>query len=86
LASNLGRSKKDYQRSFKGSQGVETMTDRFDFEQQIMSCWGMVDDVKLLAKRGAGSADFEALSAVYHHKFEELFEQFETLIHNRKLT
>ena len=62
------------------------MTDRFDFEQQIMSCWGMVDDVKLLAKRNAGSADFEELSAVYHHKFEELFEQFETLVHERKLT
>jgi hypothetical protein len=65
---------------------METMTDRFDFEQQIMSCWGMVDDVKLLAKRNAESADFEALSVVYHHKFEELFEQFETLVHERKLT
>jgi hypothetical protein len=64
---------------------MEAMTDRFDFEQQIMSCWGMVDDVKLLAKLNAGSADFEALSAVYHHKFEELFEQFETLVHERKL-
>jgi hypothetical protein len=62
------------------------MTDRFDFEQQIMSCWGMVDDVKLLAKRGAGSADFDALASVYQHKFEELFEQFETLINERKLT
>ena len=62
------------------------MIDRFDFEQQIMSCWGMVDDVKLLAKRSADSADFEALSAVYHHKFEELFEQFETLVKERKLT
>jgi hypothetical protein len=62
------------------------MTNRFDFEQQIMSCWGMVDDVKLLAKRGADRADFEALSAVYQHKFEELFEQFETLVHQGKLT
>lgn len=62
------------------------MTNRFDFEQQIMSCWGMVDDVKLLAKRGADSADFEALSEVYQHKFEELFEQFETLVHQGKLT
>jgi hypothetical protein len=62
------------------------MTDRFDFEQQLMSCWGMVDDVKLLAKRDAGSADFEALASVYQHKFEELFDQFETLIRERKLT
>ena len=62
------------------------MTDRFDFEQQLMSCWNMVDDVKLLAKRGAESADFDALAAVYQHKFEELFDQFETLIHERKIT
>lgn len=62
------------------------MTDRFDFEQQIMTCWNMVDDVKLLAKRDAGSADFQALAQVYQHKFEELFEQFETLVHERKLT
>ena len=62
------------------------MSDRFDFEQQLMTCWGMVDDVKLLAKRDAGSADFQALAQVYQHKFEELFEQFETLVHKRKLT
>jgi hypothetical protein len=82
----VGNSQEDFYRGLKGQTGVEAMTDRFDFEQQIMSCWGMVDDVKLLAKRGAESADFEALSAVYHHKFEELFEQFETLVHERKLT
>ena len=62
------------------------MTDRFDFEQQLMTCWNMVDDVKLLAKRGAESADFEALATVYQHKFDELFEQFETLVKERKLT
>jgi len=62
------------------------MSDRFDFEQQLMTCWGMVDDVKLLAKRDAESADFQALAQVYQHKFEELFEQFETLVHERKLT
>lgn len=62
------------------------MSDRFDFEQQLMACWGVVDDVNLLAKRGAESADFEALARIYQHKFEELFEQFETLVHERKLT
>ena len=59
--------------------------DRFDFEQGIMQCWNMVDDVKLLAKRGAESADFEALASVYHHKFEELFAQFENGVHERKI-
>jgi hypothetical protein len=82
----VGNSQENFYRGSQSQTGMEAMTDRFDFEQQIMSCWGMVDDVKLLAKRGAESADFEALSAVYHHKFEELFEQFETLVHERKLT
>ena len=59
--------------------------DRFDLEQGIMQCWNMVDDVKLLAKRGAGSADFEALAAVYHHKFDELFAQFENGINEGKI-
>ena len=59
--------------------------DRFDFEQGIMQCWNMVDDVKLLAKRGAESADFEALASVYQHKFEELFAQFEDGVHERKI-
>lgn len=62
------------------------MSDRFDFEQQLMTCWNIVDDVKLLAKRNASSADFEALATVYQHKFDELFEQFESLVHERKLT
>jgi hypothetical protein len=59
--------------------------DRFDLEQGIMQCWNMVDDVRLLAKRGAESADFEALSAVYHHKFEELFDHFEAMIKDKKI-
>jgi hypothetical protein len=64
----------------------ETKTfDRFDLEQGIMQCWNMVDDVKLLAGRGASGADFEALAAVYHHKFEELWAQFENGIQERKI-
>jgi hypothetical protein len=59
--------------------------DRFDLEQGIMQCWSMVDDVKLLAQRGASSADFESLAAVYQHKFEKLFAQFEAGIQERKI-
>jgi hypothetical protein len=60
--------------------------DRFDLEQGIMQCWNMVDDVRLLARRDASSADFEALASVYHHKFEELWAQFENGVHERKIT
>ena len=60
--------------------------DRFDLEQGIMQCWNMVDDVKLLVRRSAGSADFDSLAQLYQHKFEELFAQFETGVQERKIT
>ena len=63
----------------------ETKFDRFDFEQGIMQCWNMIDDVKILVKREATAEDFDALARVYQHKFEELFAQFETGIHERKI-
>ena len=44
--------------------------DRFDLEQSIMQCWNMVDDVKLLAKRGATAEDFDGVAQLYQHKFE----------------
>ena len=59
--------------------------DRFDLEQGIMQCWNMVDDVRLLARRGASAQDFEGLSRLYHHKFEELWAQFENGVHERKI-
>jgi len=59
--------------------------DRFDLEQGIMQCWNMVDDVKLLAQRGAAPKDFEGVAQLYQHKFEELFAQFEAGIQERKI-
>jgi hypothetical protein len=59
--------------------------DRFDFEQGIMQCWNMIDDVNLLVKRGADPADFEGVARLYQHKFEELFAQFENGVHERKI-
>lgn len=64
---------------------TETKFDRFDFEQGIMQCWNMIDDVKLLVKREATAEDFAALAQVYQHKFEELFEQFETGVSEGKI-
>lgn len=50
---------------------------RFDLEQEILDCWKLTDDVKLLAGRSAKPEDFEALSKVYDHKFNQLWETFE---------
>jgi hypothetical protein len=59
--------------------------DRFDLEQGIMQCWNMVEDIKLLAQRNAPVEDFAAVATLYQHKFEELFDQFETGIEERKI-
>jgi hypothetical protein len=64
---------------------TETNFDRFDFEQSIMQCWNMIDDMKLLVKREAPVEDFDALARLYQHKFEELFEQFETGVSEGKI-
>jgi hypothetical protein len=61
---------------------------RFDLEQQIMDCWGVVDDIKTLYRQ----TDIRQLSedewlncllgfsTVYQFKFEQLFDTFEKLI------
>ena len=59
--------------------------DRFDLEQGIMQCWNMIDDVKLLVKRGAPVEDFDGVSRLYQHKFEELFAQFENGVTEGKI-
>lgn len=59
-------------------------TDRFDLEQQILDCWGVTDDIKLLSKNNAKSEDFSALAAVYEFKFNQLWNTFETMCAERQ--
>lgn len=61
------------------------MADRFDFEQQILSCWGVVDNLKMLANRHNGSVEeleelVQAVALVYDAKFQECFATFEDLL------
>jgi hypothetical protein len=62
--------------------------DRFDFEQQIMSCWNVTSDLKDL-----NEALFEAglttdqisniltgIEQLYQIRFDKLFRQFEDLV------
>lgn len=54
---------------------------RFDFEQDIMHCWSLIDDIKIFAQRDDVNQDqWMALAAVYEVKFSHLFEQFEIMI------
>ncbi len=55
------------------------MSDRFDLEQQILDCWGIVDDLN----RAPVNAYTKALQVVYQEKFEHLFNTFEQLVHKR---
>ena len=59
---------------------VPRSVDRFDLEQQIMQCWGMVDDLRAFANSGADTDELRALSKVYDRKFDILFETFSTMI------
>lgn len=68
---------------------------RFDLEQQIMSCWSIVDDINLLNSKhqdepGSMSPDDVAnyllgLETIYHVKFEKLFDTFEQLVREKKI-
>lgn len=66
------------------------MSTRFDFEQQIMSCWSVCDDLKAIET----ITDVRQLSedemlnlligirSLYQIKFENLFAMFEEMIQN----
>jgi len=59
---------------------VPKTVDRFDLEQQILTCWSMVDDLRAFANSGATTDEFQALARVYDRKFDILFETFSTMI------
>jgi len=60
--------------------------DRFDFEQEIMHCWSITDDIKAFAARDdILTEQWIALAQVYEVKFNVLFDTFEQLIKEKKL-
>jgi hypothetical protein len=59
---------------------------RFDLEQEIMQCWNVVDDLKMLVETDTVSVQsIEAIRTLYAIKFEQLFATFEELVSNRIL-
>lgn len=62
------------------------MTDRFDFEQEIMRCWSVVEDMRTVAETNCTPENFEALATIYDIKFNSLFNMFETMIKETKIT
>lgn len=60
---------------------------RFDFEQEIMHCWHVTDDIKAFAEREDITAEqWMALAEVYSIKFDILFNTFEQMIKEGKIT
>lgn len=67
---------------------------RFDFEQQIMACWGITTDLKDLSEEvleGDLSKDqitnvLIGIEQLYNIRFEKLFRQFEQLVREHART
>lgn len=76
-------------------QATRKMSNRFDFEQQIMKCWNVTDEIHLLyesvMENDKLSKDDIAnfllgLHTIYEVKFDKLFTQFENLVAEKKIT
>ena len=61
------------------------MSDRFDFEQEIMECWKITNDLQMYIDQGAKIEDTKVLIDYYERKFQKAWDTFETLIHERKI-
>ena len=61
------------------------MSDRFDFEQEIMECWKITNDLQMYIDQGASIEDTKVLIDYYERKFDKLWATFETMIHERKI-
>lgn len=57
------------------------MTDRFDFEQRIMNCWSIVDDLdcvmELCQDNDKAMNALIGLKEIYTVKFNKMWESFE---------
>jgi len=54
---------------------------RFDMEQEIMTAWQVLDDIKMLsARESTTKEDWDAVNRLYQIRFETLFETFEHCI------
>ena len=70
------------------------MSDRFDFEQQIMKCWNVTEEIGLLHENVLENDNFTkddisnfllGLETIYEAKFNKLFDMFEELVKEGKI-
>ena len=61
------------------------MSNRFDFEQEIMECWKVTNDMQMYIDQGASIEDLKVLIDYYERKFQKVWDTFEHLIKERKI-
>ena len=61
------------------------MSNRFDFEQEIMECWKITNDLQMYIDQGASIEDTKVLIDYYERKLQKVWDTFETLIQERKI-
>jgi len=61
------------------------MSNRFDFEQEIMECWKITNDLQMYIDQGASIEDLKVLIDYYERKFQKVWDTFENLIKERKI-
>jgi hypothetical protein len=77
---------------------LKKMTDRFDLEQQIMSCWNLTEELGLLntgvleGRPGGRALTTDEISnyllgleIIYSLKFEQLFDTFSVLVKEKQI-
>ncbi len=62
------------------------MSDRFEFEQEILECWKVTSDLQMYIDQGASIEDTKVLIDYYERKFQKVWDTFEQLIKDGKLT
>lgn len=61
------------------------MSDRFDFEQEILECWKVTNDLQMYIDQGASIEDTKVLIDYYERKFQKVWDTFESMIKERKI-
>ena len=64
----------------KSQETPANISDRFDMEQYILDCWKVTDDIKMYSERDVDATDWQALANYYEHKFDRLWNLFESMI------
>jgi hypothetical protein len=72
------------------SADVGSGLDRFDLEQEILNCWNIIDDIKLVTENKMVTHEdlneyMNALTTMYNVKFNKMFDTFSILIEEGKI-